>query len=305
MRSAYKISASGGAGQTIAVDDEGGYPTAEADLAKYRARYGLPPCTKASGCFKAVNSKGEEANYPAPNSYWEPEDAIDLDMASTACPECHVMIVETSGEQELVGAVFASALERGDAVAVKLGATEVSNSWGGPENSELAEFCEAHPPECKAFLGLFSHPGVVTTAGSGDWEYDSEDLEPGGDAPSTPASLPGVIAVGATQLTRTSDSRGWSERVWSEPEYEAGTGSGCTAWARPSWQSNLPAERRECTHRMTRRHRRCGSLRFARIHVPEGEMGTRLWHERELAADRGVHGARKQIGARSWIPGLL
>ena len=134
---------------------------------------------------------------------------------------------------------------------MKLGATEVSNSWGGPENSELAEFCEADPPECKAFLGLFSHPGVVTTAGSGDWEYDSEDQEPGGDAPSSPASLPGVIAVGATQLTRTSDSRGWSERVWSEPEYEAGTGSGCTAWARPSWQSNLPAERRECTHRMT------------------------------------------------------
>ena len=111
LRSAYKISASGGAGQTIAVDDEGGYPTAEADLAKYRARYGLPPCTKASGCFKAVNSKGEEANYPAPNSYWEPEDAIDLDMASAACPECHVMIVETSGEQEPVGAVFTSALE--------------------------------------------------------------------------------------------------------------------------------------------------------------------------------------------------
>ena len=250
LRSAYKISAHGGSGQTIALIGSGGYSAAESDLAKYRARYGLPPCTKEDGCFKRVNGKGEEANYPAPDVNWFTEEALDLDMASAACPECHLIEVEGGAELE-VGkhGLEIGGLEKGNVTAVALGATEVSNSWGVAESE--SNFCTA--PEAKAICeelaAIFTHPGVVTTVASGDQEYGNEDE--GGDGPSSPASLPGVIAVGGTELKRSSDSRGWSESVWSEPEQELGTGSGCSyAWTRPSWQSNLPAERRVCTKRM-------------------------------------------------------
>ena len=47
-----------GAGQTVAIVDAYDDPNAEADLAVYRAQYGLPACTTANGCFKKVNQTG-------------------------------------------------------------------------------------------------------------------------------------------------------------------------------------------------------------------------------------------------------
>ena len=48
--SAYGLPANGGAGQTVAIVDAFDDPSAEADLATYRAQFGLPPCTTANGC---------------------------------------------------------------------------------------------------------------------------------------------------------------------------------------------------------------------------------------------------------------
>lgn len=95
LTSAYKLSSKGGAGQTIAIVIAFDNPKAASDLAVYRARYGLPPCTEASGCFKKVNQKGEAANYPEPSVGWAAESALDLDMASAACPECKLLLVES------------------------------------------------------------------------------------------------------------------------------------------------------------------------------------------------------------------
>ena len=50
LQSAYVLpSGSGGSGQTVAIVDAQDLPTAESDLATYRAQYGLPPCTTANG----------------------------------------------------------------------------------------------------------------------------------------------------------------------------------------------------------------------------------------------------------------
>jgi hypothetical protein len=99
LKSAYDIPTGTEGTQTIALVDAYGYPHAEADLAAYRTRYDLPACTKANGCFKKVNQKGEEANYPANEGGWSTEAALDSDMASAACPECHILMVEASGEE--------------------------------------------------------------------------------------------------------------------------------------------------------------------------------------------------------------
>ncbi|HEY3607230.1 MAG TPA: peptidase S8, partial [Pseudonocardiaceae bacterium] len=60
LQAAYALT-SAGAGQTVAVVDAFDYPSAAADLAVYRAQYGLPACTSANGCFRKVDEHGGSA----------------------------------------------------------------------------------------------------------------------------------------------------------------------------------------------------------------------------------------------------
>ncbi|MGA2319398.1 MAG: IPT/TIG domain-containing protein [Solirubrobacteraceae bacterium] len=233
LQSAYKIPTSAGSAQTVALIDAYGYKAAEADLAKYRARYGLPACTKADGCFKKVNEKGEEAHYPKEaEPGWEAETALDLDMASAACPQCHILLVQASTE-------FAPDTAQSVNTAAALGATEISNSYGYPE--EYEPWCGK--TGCAEYSADYHHPGVVVLASAGDsgYEDDFEELA----SPNFPATSPYVVAVGGTSLQRASNSRGWSESVWNEPERAIGTGSGCSKFEpKPAWQTDTGCAKR-------------------------------------------------------------
>jgi subtilase family serine protease len=80
----------------------------------------------------------------------------------------------------------------------------------------------------------FAHLGIAITVSSGD----------GGYGVRYPAASRYVTAVGGTSLTRASNSRGWSESVWSTSSSE-GAGSGCSAYdAKPSWQADSGCSRR-------------------------------------------------------------
>src|SRR5436305_398091 len=121
LRSAYKLPATGGTGQTVAIVDAYDNPKAESDLAVYRSTYGLSPCTTANGCFKKVNQNGVQGSYPTANKGWAGEIALDLDAVSAVCPSCKILLVEAN---------TASMTDLGASVntAVKMGATVVSNS---------------------------------------------------------------------------------------------------------------------------------------------------------------------------------
>ena len=93
LRSAYKLTTSGSASQTVAIVDAYDDPTAEADLAAYRTQFGLPACTTANGCFSKVDQNGG-TNYPRKNAGWAQEISLDLDMVSAICPNCHILLVE-------------------------------------------------------------------------------------------------------------------------------------------------------------------------------------------------------------------
>jgi IPT/TIG domain len=238
LRSAYKFPTSGGSTQTIALVDAFGYAAAESDLTEYRKRYGLPACTKASGCFKRLNQKGEEANYPkeggAEEKGWQVESALDLDMASAACPSCKIMLVEAENPSLKPDNLAISVN-----TAVTAGATEVSNSYGAPE-----EYCALLEGECTNVAPDYSHAGVVITASAGDEGYNN--FYSSNASPSYPATLASVIAVGGTFLHKAANARGWSESVWNEPGRKLGTGSGCSAiQTKPSWQTD-----KACTHRI-------------------------------------------------------
>jgi IPT/TIG domain/Subtilase family len=231
LEAAYKIPLSGGSTQTIALVDAYGYSAAEPDLAKYRTRYGLPPCTKANGCFRKVNQRGEEGNYPGEGTReWLPETALDLEMASAACPECHILLVQASGE-------FAAETAESVNTAARLGANEISNSYG---------YAEIYKPwcgttGCAQYSSDYDHPGVVVLASSGDSGYDDQDW--GFATPNFPATSPYVVAVGGTSLQKAANARGWSEAVWGEASY--GSGSGCSNFeAKPSWQTDTACAKR-------------------------------------------------------------
>jgi subtilase family serine protease len=208
LQSAYATpSATKGAGQTVAIVDAYGDPSAEADLASYRSYFGLSACSTANGCFRKVDERGG-SNYPSGNTGWGQEISLDLDMVSALCPNCHILLVEAS---------TASISDLGTAVneAVALGANVVSNSYGGPEY--LGETLDS--------TAYFNHPGVAVTVAAGDSGY----------GPEFPASSNTVTAVGGTSLQQATNTgaRNATETVWS------GTGSGCSAYEpKPAWQTD-------------------------------------------------------------------
>ncbi|MEU4550574.1 carboxypeptidase regulatory-like domain-containing protein [Micromonospora violae] len=206
IKSAYRLP-SGGDGQTVAIVGAFGYAAAEADLAVFRAHYGLPPCTTANGCFRKVDQYGG-TNYPVEDEGWSIEAALDLDAVSSACPKCNILLVQAddNGGENLGRAVD---------TAARLGAVAISNSYGVPGETYYQGYFAAH----------YDHPGVVITVASGDI----------GNVQSYPATHPNVVSVGGTLLTRDPSSpRGWSETAWSA------AGSGCSRYeARPAYQADI------------------------------------------------------------------
>src|SRR5581483_1186166 len=208
LRAAYGLTSAastGGSGQTVAIVDPYDHPNAEADLGVYRSYYGLPACTTANGCFRKVDERGGTA-YPAGNATWDQEIALDIEMVSAACPNCHILLVEADS-------VADSDINAAENKAAALGAAAISNSFVAPDTADNS---------------AFHHAGVAITAASGD---DAQV--------NFPASSNGVTAVGGTTLTKATNTRGWTETAWS------GSGSGCANYAaKPSWQHDSGCGRR-------------------------------------------------------------
>jgi len=212
LRSAYGLTSFGGSSsQTIGIVDAYDDPNAESDLGVFSGQYGLPSCTTANGCFRKVSQTGT-TRYPRSNSGWALEISLDIETAHGVCPSCKILLVEASSAS--MSSLGASVNE-----AVKLGATEVSNSYGGGESSLDPSYDSAY----------FNHPGVAITVSSGDSGYGVE----------YPAASRYVTAVGGTTLN-TNASGGWvSETAWSSG------GSGCSRYdAKPSWQTDTGCSRR-------------------------------------------------------------
>jgi hypothetical protein len=250
LRSAYfpgeKPEAPASAPQTIALVDAYNDLNAEADLGVYAGEFGLPPCTKANGCFKQVGENGGEASseLPFPKSKaeleafakgtagqrrqaeeaegWALETDTDIEVAHAVCRNCKIVLVESGSPEYLQ-------LDTAENTAVALHAGEISDSWGGPESGvdETA----------------FEHPGIAITAAAGDAGYLNRVYyatreQPGSpyfEGPSYPASSPHVISVGGTHLTLDAKGAWHSESAWNEG------GGGCSdSLPAPAWQRAVP-----------------------------------------------------------------
>jgi PKD repeat protein len=229
-----------GSGQTVGIVDAFDDPAIESDLGEFNAHYGLPECTTANGCFKKVGQTGSASSLPAADKEgWSVEIALDVETVHAACPNCKILLVEANNSSN---SNLATAVNE----AVALGATEVSNSYGGPEVGTGATEQAA-----------YNHPGLPIVASTGDdgyygWDWVNEfgPFE-GDEMPSAPASLPAVVAVGGTSLELNPNGTRADETVWNNNgpgddeglangRREGATGGGCSKRvAAQIWQRDV------------------------------------------------------------------
>ncbi|GAB2967245.1 peptidase S8 [Amycolatopsis acidiphila] len=224
LQQSHDIPATSPNAGTVAIIDVGAYPTLESDLGVYRAQYGLPPCTSASGCFRQLDFRGGPPLAPtagadgaAVDEQIAVETALDVDMASAACPNCRIMEIQIPQSElpstDQNGTVnydgYAAAFGTAVQTAVAQGANAVSISYGLPGDDAML-----HGPVAAQ---LAPH-GVAVVASSGDSGFEANEYL-------WPQALPTVTAVGGTELVKQSDR--YSEGAWS------GAGSSCAPGAPP------------------------------------------------------------------------
>jgi subtilase family serine protease len=195
VKAAYSFSTlpDAGSGTTIAVVVPYDNPTAESDLAVFSAQFALAPCTTANGCFKKVNQTGG-GDYPAANTAWAIEGALDVEWAHAIAPGARILLVEATTNEwnDLLPAIYYARAQ----------AQYISISWGSPEFAEQ-----------KDFDAYFVAPGVSFFASAGD----------SGAAPEYPSTSPNVLSVGGTTL-RGIGTQALSETGWSR------SGGGCSLY---------------------------------------------------------------------------
>jgi subtilase family serine protease len=148
---------------------------------------------------------------------WDLETNLDVQIAHATCLNCKILLVEAYNE---------SGLAEANNTAARLGATEISNSWGFLEGT----FSTWNP-------SAFNHAGIAITASAHDHGYGAY----------YPADLNTVVAVGGTRLSVTSSGAYASESVWGNGTVApggSGTGSGCSTLvssytSAPYWQKTV------------------------------------------------------------------
>jgi len=245
LHTAYDLPSSASSAQTVALIDAYNDPTAEADLKAYDEEFALPACTAGNGCFKQVNQSGEAGNPPFPKTTnelesarkgsmakreqageatgWGLEISLDIEVTHATCESCDILLVEANVPSY-------EDLERAEKSAGTHGASEISNSWSGPEVGETPELESASP---------FNHKGIVITAAAGDDGYLNSDAEEASERGYVgfPASSPHVVAVGGTRLSLGTGGAWAGETVWNG---DGAGGGGCSVvFTAQPWQQSL------------------------------------------------------------------
>lgn len=182
MKKAYGLDtlSQTGAGQTIAIVDAYGSPTAQNDLNVFDSQFGLPSTT--------INIQYPTGQPAKADGGWALETMLDLQWAHSIAPQANLMLVvaKSASITDLMAAID---------YATSHGATVVSNSWGGGESSSLYSSYDSH----------FNKAGIAIFASSGD----------NGAGASWPANSNQIVAVGGTTLSYDSAGNWLGETAWS------------------------------------------------------------------------------------------
>jgi subtilase family serine protease len=221
--------------QVVGIVDWYDDPHIASDLAAFDTEYGFPSETAKS--FRKVNQTGAKSPLPSASKGKGSADEIALDVESvrSVCETCRILLVEAK-------APLNSDIAVAENTAARMGATEISNSFGGPEGAEGATVLKA-----------FNHPGVVITASTGDdgwYDWDFMNNYPNApdvsaDAALFPSTDPDVVAVGGIGNDGTHPEYVWNNNGTDDPAFGDGAqgagGGGCSQqYTAKSFQSSFP-----------------------------------------------------------------
>ena len=198
LATAYGLPTTGGHGQTVAIVDAYNDPNINADLQTFDSHYGLAACSTTNGCLRVVNQTGGATPPANDTSGWSVEESLDVEAVHSVCQGCKIILVEANSD-------FDNDLAIAENKAVALGANEVTNSFGAPENGSTTSFQNA-----------FNHPGVVITASAGDDGYYDYDAMDSVNRPNIPAAYNTTVSVGGTSLYLGQTAARQSETVWND-----------------------------------------------------------------------------------------
>jgi len=194
---------------TIVIVDAGDFPTAKNDLHTFSSYFGIPDAD-----FQVAYLNGKKPPvYPG----WDVEEALDIEWAHAMAPKAKLILLEsklcTSGTCNTDP--YWQAVTVAGQLAAKNGGGVVSMSWGDSEFAYDLKYDK-----------LFTHPGVVYFASSGD---------SGIGRTLYPTASPNVVSVGGTVFNR--DSKG----DFVNEQYASGGGGGDISpyEPRPSYQDTI------------------------------------------------------------------
>ena len=181
---------------TLSLDQDANYLAS--DLHKFCLQYNLP---ETPGFFTKVDQTGG-TSYPAGNTGWGTEIALDVEWVHAIAPGAKIVLVEANSayDNDLLSAAAVWARDHSGAVAISM-------SFGGSESS-------SDPTLNSIFQSPADH-GLTWLAATGD----------NGAPRGYPAFSPNVVAVGGTTLTAPSGvystEVGWSGSAGSISSYES------------------------------------------------------------------------------------
>jgi len=249
LRALYGLGAGDrGAGQTVVIVGAFNSPTALADANATFARNGVPPLPASRYITKIYQPSGGSNGCDVAG--FNAEQALDIQAAHTIAPEATIVYAaapDCTQLEETVARVLADA---------SIDTTIISNSWLilGPEPADT-EYLTA----TNRMLARATVLGVGTYFASGDFGDNSGLPGQSGPSVSFPASSPWTTAVGGTSAGIGADNQlvfqtGWESAGnrlaggdWQrlEPPFLFGAGGGTSQrFTKPSWQANLPGQKR-------------------------------------------------------------
>jgi hypothetical protein len=222
--------------QTVAIVDWYRDPKVRADLNHFDHQYDFPKETSTS--FRVVNQSGKASPLPRRDTNSAVEITLDVQSVRAVCHTCKILLIEAKGP-------FDADLATAQNTAARLGADEISDSYGEPEHKIAPKI-----------LAAYNHPGVAITVSTGDhgwygWDFANPHGPGAQSAPSFPSTAPTVVSVGGTAVGERPNGSRQVELVWNENRKEdkfglrhgpaGATGGGCSArYPAKPWQLHYP-----------------------------------------------------------------
>ncbi len=210
-----------GQGETVALFDLGGY--SQSDLDHYTSHFGLPHLKVGSIGAKMHTVDGETE--------------LDIEAVHDVAPDARIVVVNFNVESAAQMVTLFHTVSTKDPGAIwsfSLGQCETQTGFSSADFTTLDEALGAAETEGSSIFAASGDAGGLDCTPYQDF---GDDPGPGFVGVNMPASFPAVTGVGGTSLSTTDTGAYVSESAWTEPLLSQGSGGGISrVWEQPCWQ---------------------------------------------------------------------